>query len=410
MKRFLLSLCVTLAALGGINAPVYAKMSAALAVQGEAMQPAGFPILLTLTLTNTGDKALTYWCGGPDTYPGAEHFSVNAVGKDGKLIPLSASLMPASYEASTGDIYNGQYSEGSGMYRDIRPGMTITVPFAISPLPPGEYVLHFHSQWEGPPKPGSQARPGNDILRILVKQDGALRAAREQALLARVRHGEPFAENVVTHYNLQPVIEQLLPDLASDDADMICHAAATLLGVTKLPAGASAQISRGVQKHLHDTHGNVTGGEPLFFLTALAPEAQSPETLEAMVSLVHSNWFPELRWRATQSLGQFHQARARTEMHTLLADPQSAVRGAAAVALAQRHDTAALPVLLALARKHDLYTDWNPIYSALAHFPKNTQAAVAIRAVARSTDTATRWQAQDAQRQLREAHRAARRP
>lgn len=404
MKRLLFFVCAALAAPCVVNASAHAEVAASLAVQGEAIQPADLPLLVTLTLTNTGDKTLSYWCGSLDTYPGAEHFSAEAVGKDGKRITLSARMMPTGDGTTTYDIYNGQPQNGSGINRDIELGATITVPLAISPLPPGPYVLQFHSEWNAPSLLAKQPRLGEGALHVLVRRDQTLRTAREQALLGRVRHGEAFAENVVAHYNLQPIIEQLLPDLASDDADAAIHAAMTLSHVPELPAGAAAQISRAVQKHLRGPD-IYAAANLLSYLALLAVKTQSAETLEAMILLVQSDREPEVRWHAAQALGQFHQTQAFTELCALLLDPQSAVRGAAAVALAQRHDAAALPVLLTLIQKPDPYSGWNPLYSALAQFPDDPQAETAVRAGLNSADVGTRWQAQEAQKLIQGKHR-----
>ena len=44
----------------------------------------GEPVLMEVTVTNTGCAAMSYWCGGPDTYPNAEIFRVTLTDADGK--------------------------------------------------------------------------------------------------------------------------------------------------------------------------------------------------------------------------------------------------------------------------------------------------------------------------------------
>src|SRR5450432_4466061 len=74
----------------------------------------GKPVLLKVTLTNIGDKPLSYWCGGPELYPAAENFLIILTSADGK----SREIMPT----------NGQYTVGSGVGRDIKPGEAVEVP------------------------------------------------------------------------------------------------------------------------------------------------------------------------------------------------------------------------------------------------------------------------------------------
>ena len=67
----------------------------------ESPQPAGYPVVLELTLTNPGKDSVAWWCGGPERYPGAEHFVVE--------VRYDGGEKWHAVEAT-----NGQYTQGSG--------------------------------------------------------------------------------------------------------------------------------------------------------------------------------------------------------------------------------------------------------------------------------------------------------
>jgi hypothetical protein len=94
------------------------KGEVTLAVRADRHQPSGWPIVVDVTVTNTGKDPISWWCGGPDTYPGAEHFTVEVrYGPDTVWHKASAS--------------NGQYVLGSGIDRRLAPGAFVVVPLAI---------------------------------------------------------------------------------------------------------------------------------------------------------------------------------------------------------------------------------------------------------------------------------------
>ncbi len=90
-----------------------------LSIKADREQALGWPLIVDLTVTNAGKQPISWWCGGPDLYPGAEHFVVEVrYGSD-----TTWHKVPAS---------NGQYVEGSGFNRLLAPGEKIVVPLAVS--------------------------------------------------------------------------------------------------------------------------------------------------------------------------------------------------------------------------------------------------------------------------------------
>jgi len=89
-----------------------------LSLKVDGCQPAGWPILVDVTVTNTGNEKVDWWCGGPDTYPPAHHFAVSVrYGADTNWHDVTPS--------------NGQCVEGSGSSRNLAPGKSIQVPLAV---------------------------------------------------------------------------------------------------------------------------------------------------------------------------------------------------------------------------------------------------------------------------------------
>ncbi len=125
-------------------------------LRGEATQPAGAPILLTITLTNNGEASINYVSLLP--YPDANWFKVRIWDRAGKMQDLQTS--------------NQQRGEISGGKRSVEPGESVDVLAVISPLPVGIYKLQV----------------GNGkSLEIAVRDDPQLFRTREQDLSSKKR-------------------------------------------------------------------------------------------------------------------------------------------------------------------------------------------------------------------------------
>src|SRR4051794_35285209 len=113
---FTVSTCVAIASARADDARPQGEVQ--ITAKADREQPTGWPLVVEVTLTNSGARAISWWCGGPEIYPGAEHFVVEV-----RYGPESEwhSVQPT----------NGQYTEGSGGNRELKPGESIVVPLAI---------------------------------------------------------------------------------------------------------------------------------------------------------------------------------------------------------------------------------------------------------------------------------------
>ncbi|HEY4329450.1 MAG TPA: hypothetical protein VGN88_06920 [Phycisphaerae bacterium] len=79
----------------GADTQPSANLSASVRVTAESNSPAGEPIVLHVTVSNTGDVAFSYWFAGPENYPSANHFYATATGVDGitrQIEPTNGNL------------------------------------------------------------------------------------------------------------------------------------------------------------------------------------------------------------------------------------------------------------------------------------------------------------------------------
>lgn len=88
-----------------------------LAILGGNDFPKGCPVVLRLKMTNVGKDSISWWSGGPDRFPGAEHFVVEVRYGSGPWNEVKAT--------------NGQYTAGSGNGASLGAGQSIEVPLAI---------------------------------------------------------------------------------------------------------------------------------------------------------------------------------------------------------------------------------------------------------------------------------------
>ncbi|MGA2498213.1 MAG: hypothetical protein ABSH20_10755, partial [Tepidisphaeraceae bacterium] len=147
---------------------------ATLTVKVQQRQVVGVPILLELTVKNTGTRAITYWCGGPDIYPGAHPFEAIIVDERGQEQRMELS--------------NGQYVKGSGQGRTIETDTVMTFPAAMAGLPAGKYTLRsVVGESDRDAWPEMEAKV-EQKLEVRVDPD-AQRTFGEE-LLGRVRKGE----------------------------------------------------------------------------------------------------------------------------------------------------------------------------------------------------------------------------
>jgi RNA polymerase sigma factor (sigma-70 family) len=324
--------------------------NAQLDVRTAAVQPAGVPILLDIKLTNLGKEPLHYWCGGPGRYPGFNNTIVHIVDGQGK--------------ASMAVLSNGQYIQGSGISVPVPSCTAIDVPAVIPPLAPGKYTLRIGR---------------GEVARIEVKEDAALAGQWEQALLKRIRAGEPFAQHVAREAQRPGVLKAILRDLEDGTQEQGTQASMTLFGTRELPAGTSAALVRAIPRRIEMIEReNVRTTDLVIYLAMIAGRLKTDELVPVLIEASKADLGEESRSRLVDALGEFPQLKAREEMRKLLNSESGRVQFAAAWALAKQKDTSALPFLLKVANdvKHQRRED---AYYLLRFFKSDLQVEAVLR-------------------------------
>lgn len=330
-------------------------------IAADDTQPAKSPILLKLTMTNTGKMPLTYWCGLSGDYP--------PLYRDTK-----ARVTDANGKVSEVQISNGQAELGSGFVKSLAPGDSIIIPAVIGPMPPGNYLIEFS---------GGSAR-------VTIKDDADLLKKREQDLRARISggniagqdlrtrgSGEPFAEHVVITYPTQSLLESYLRDLSGDDVETAECAVRLLARVPKLPEGTVPFLAKAMDKQFTPLRNRIQRGVMLSELAGLAARIGSDEALELVVKLSHNE---SGEGAGIGALGLFKQERVTKELHTLLTSKDEISRYYAAQTLAERKDVAAIEVMAAIVSNPKTSSTLREYgCRALVNFPKDERAEEAIR-------------------------------
>jgi hypothetical protein len=229
---------------GNDAGPEDQRPRASLEVHGEPEQPAEAPVILLLTVRNTGKVPIIYWCGAPGEYPDASDYSayLRHVGDRS-----SEAAVPLS---------DGQYTGTSASSRQIAPGKSLTFPAALPPLHVGAYLIWVEGEAEG--------RHENDHLKVVqwpatltgrdftlrIRADAALAAHRDELMIKRVRANDHFAHFLSRKYPRKAVREALVKDLDGADAVVADRAADGLWTATE-DAGDGAIIAAAIVHHLN---------------------------------------------------------------------------------------------------------------------------------------------------------------
>jgi len=210
--------------------------SASLEVTADAVQPAGAPVLLMLTVRNTGKLPLRYWWSGPADYPDALDFvAMVAAGGDTKTVPIP--------------LLNGQRPDASGHIREISPGRFLHFPVALRPLPPGKYQINVRGYFGGDAWPAMES---GQAITVKIADDGDLLAERDAHVIARVRANDAFAQYVAAKWPRKPVKDALVEDLKGSNVVAADRAAEGLwFGTEPAPEDASI-VAEAILHHLHE--------------------------------------------------------------------------------------------------------------------------------------------------------------
>src|SRR5262249_30081125 len=155
--------------------------------------------------------------------------------------------------------------------------------------------------------------------KVVVKDDPILVRAREQDILKRIRHGEPFAQHVARIFAGETLTGGLLQDLLSEDQQVALHAVRALQGVKRLPPDAGAIVQKSIRMHLDATE-TTQNLQPYLLcdLAGLAGKVGTDEAMSGVLALVHSKMGPESRAAAIGFLGMFKQQQAARVLRDLL--------------------------------------------------------------------------------------------
>jgi hypothetical protein len=349
------------------------------AIRTESIQPAGAPILLTLSVTNSGDKPYYYHSWGP-SYLSAGPFLAVITDNSGKVREAQMSND------------HGRGLESGGVFKLLH-GQTMDVPVCVDPLDPGSYKIEVR---ESKSAEGALIVKTGQRTSIVVKNDRELAKKWNADLLARIRKGEPFAQYVAGMYATRPLIDLLVQELLSNDSRIVGRAALVLLRVRELPDSSPAVISKAIDNHLAEVKQQGSSNAFLENLAALAAKVGTDDALEVVISLVRNQ---QVRGSAVWALGAFKQEKAIRELHRFLQDENEEFQFRAAQRLSERKDGEALEVLLMVA--HDPKNPWRAYaVKSLSNYPDDLRVEPAIKSRLDDPDGFVRHSAESALRQL----------
>jgi hypothetical protein len=355
--------------------------SATLEVHGDAVQPAGAPVLLELVVRNTGPVPISYWCGGPGDYPDAAEFVVTISRTDRPSLPGRSPLS------------NGQESNGAGRAFTVAPGRTLRFPAAVQPLlPAGEYDVAVECEADGRMHHGAveavtwPAMRSANVFHVTVRADDRLLAARDANVVAKVRAHDAFARHVSSTWPRIPVRAELVKDLTGDDIIAADRAADGLWGDRAPPGADGPLVARVILKHLAPPKdGTCDIGLMSKLLHPSTATKESPELLAAIAKLALARADGPVRDRATAALG----LRGTSVPYETVKAALAAQRAAATPV----PNAAYLNALLGLARSEDA-AERRIAYRGLADFKGNPAALTAARAGLLDADAECRRQAE----------------
>jgi hypothetical protein len=202
----------------------------AITVSADSEQPSGWPIVVELTLTNVGEEPIRWWCGGPDVYPGAEHFRVR----------VHQGLEDDWREVKP---TNGQYVEGSGTHRQLKSGESITVPLAL-PVEKkvGASFRILPREW--------RADKVAEVT-VLISDDPVYADRRRDRMIeSALGQTDSFWRHIAERYADAVVIEAMLRSVMEDDALVVAGAARVLAKQDTLPESAGGDFAALVRRWL----------------------------------------------------------------------------------------------------------------------------------------------------------------
>jgi hypothetical protein len=215
---------------GGAATRPVERGEVALKAEAERYEAAGWPVIVDVTMTNVGKGPVTWWCGGPDRYPGAEHFAVR--------VRYGAESEWHEVEAT-----NGQYVAGSGVTRELKLGESIVVPLAIPVEKSGGVSFTIRPRSWGEDK-------GVDGYVEVREGRKYVDRVRARAIGGAICGTSPFWRHVAEWYADGVVVDAMLKLVTVDDWPVVAGAADVLARQKRLPEGAAGRMADVVRRWL----------------------------------------------------------------------------------------------------------------------------------------------------------------
>jgi hypothetical protein len=346
-----------------ISAAASPRPTASLTIGGDAVQPAGTPIVLKLLIRNTGAARMSYWCSGPGEYPDASDY-VATVERVGNSDPPQKLILA-----------NGQKPGADGLAIDLAPKRSLEFPATLGPLAPGTYRITVTGAGFASNNVVTWPATVSEMaLQFEVRHDNDLSAAWDTKMIARVRANDPFARYLSATWARRAVRDALVADVTGDDVVAADRAADGLWGDAEPAKVDGPLVARLIVKHLKPPPEGCDIGL-MTKLTRVSQSVESDELKTAMTQLILARPEGSIRQAAAASLDHV-SARVATKLLEL------ANAGALPITDADqraRHDAALLGAMLELARSADVH-ERKVAYRALVDFPSNQAALDTLRA------------------------------
>lgn len=339
------------------------RPTASLSIRGDAIQPAGTPIVLKLLIRNTGAARMSYWCSGPGEYPDASDY-IATVERVGDTDPPQKLILA-----------NGQKPGADGLAIDLAPKRSLEFPATLGPLAPGTYRVTVTGAGSASSNVLTWPATVCDIpFQFEVRHDNDLSAARDANTIARVRANEPFARYLSATWPRRAVREALVADLSGDDVVAADRAADGLWGDAEPAKVDGPLVARTILKHLKPPPEGCDIGL-MTKLTRVSQSVQSDELKTAMTKLILARPEGSIRQAAAASLDRVSALTATK----LLQLPNAGALPMSEAEQRARHDAALLGAMLELARSADRH-ERKLAYRALVDFSSNQAALDTLRA------------------------------
>ena len=262
--------------------PKQGKVS--LTAKGKGEQVIGWPVVVELTLTNSGTEPIGWWCGGPDVYPAAEHFTVEVrYGSDSDWHEVKPT--------------NGQYVQGSGTTRQLKPGDSVAVPLAI-PVINNDRVNGI--SFRIVPRDWHVDKSAKGYVQTTDNPQD-IDHLRARVIMAALTQQPAFDQHLASTYADAVVVDTLLKLVTVDNAPIVAGATRVLARQTTLPESTGSDFAIAVRRWLPRTPRPEWGGLREYVAEA-ALKSQNEAARQAVIEALSNVAEPRCRLIAINAL------------------------------------------------------------------------------------------------------------